>query len=156
MKKVVLIGTSHPYQIWDGTTDPTSINQFRHLLSGLCSQYEIETIAKEMNPEALAESGASESVAQRVASEFNIQHQFSDPTRAVRQQLGILQENDIRAHGFINNLTEQQIQSQITNSHLTREQYWLDKLGSLALWPVIVICGADHTESFYLCLPRRM
>lgn len=148
MNKIILVGTSHIYQICDGETDENAIEQFQQLLFRLCSHYVVKAIAEEMNQEALTESGAFKSVAQRVTDELNLAHQFSDPLRSVRQQLVIRQEHDIRAFAFINGRTKQQIESEIKNSHAIRERYWLDQLRSLNLWPLIFICGADHTESF--------
>jgi len=84
---------------------------------------------------------------------LKIEHQFSDPPPDVRRELKVRQENDIRAFG--KKVTEPQIQSQIRESHAIRERYWLDQLLSLGTWPVLFICGADHTDSFALLLQEN-
>lgn len=148
MTKIIVIGTSHSYQVRDRKADMNALGQFKQLLFSLCSQYTVNAIGEEMNEEALEESGAVGSVAHAVAIHLNLQHQFSDPPLRVRQELGIRQENNIRAFGFIENKTEAQMQAEINNSHAIREQYWLDRLKSLKLSPLLFICGADHSETF--------
>lgn len=148
MAKIILIGTSHSYQVRDSEADLNALEQFQQLLLGLCSQHKVRAIGEEMNEEALAESGAVGSVAQEVAIHLNIQHQFSDPSLRMRDKLGIRQENNIRAFGFIEKKTEAQMQAELNRSHSMRELYWLERLNSLNLSPVIFICGADHTKRF--------
>ena len=99
--QIILIGTSHTYQYRHEEAQANLIEQFKQLLLWLCSTYAVIAIAEEMNEEALAEGGASESVAQEVAKELNVRHQFSDPSRTLRRQLGVLQENDIRAGALL-------------------------------------------------------
>lgn len=101
-----------------------------------------------MNQAALAERGASESIACVVAAELKLEHQLSDPSPEVRKQLGIRTENDIRAHGFLNNWTPEQIETEVRKSHKIREQYWLNQLRILNSWPLLFVCGANHSEPF--------
>ncbi len=148
IKLVVLIGTSHEYQGWHGGNELNPSAHLKTLLLRLCAQYRTAAIAEEMTVEALGENGVLKSVAQVVADELGIAHQFSDPPQSMRQKLGVRQENAIRAFGFFQNRTEAQIQSDLRESHAVREQYWLGQLRSLDLWPVVFICGAEHTEPF--------
>jgi hypothetical protein len=90
-----------------------------------------------------------------VAKELNLRHQFSDPSRSVRRQLGVLQENDIRAIAFVKGWTGQQVVSQIGESHAIREQYWFDQLHLLDLFPLLFVCGANHTKSFSALLSDK-
>lgn len=153
-RRVVLIGTSHVYQLWDGPGKPTSL-QFKCVLLNLCDQYAIAAIAEEMTVEALKEQDTSQSVAQVVCAQLRIRHQFSDAPPDVRKEKSIRQENDIRISAFFKKLSEAEILCEIRQSHAIRERYWLDKLRSLNIWPALFICGADHTGAFELLLRQN-
>ncbi len=153
--KVVLIGTAHEYQIGDAKTEEDSIAQFRQLLIALCSKHSVKAIAEEMSQAFLEECGVSESIAYSVAAEMKLEHQLSDPPPELRTQLGIRTENDIRAHGFLNNWNQQQIETEIRKSHDIRERYWLDQVLSLNTWPLLFVCGAIHSEPFSALLRDR-
>lgn len=148
MPKIVLIGTSHKYQTSDGRADADSIEQFRQLLIALCSEHKAKAIAEEMSVAVLAERGVSESVACTVAAEMKFEYQLSDPTPELRTQLGIHSENDIRIQGFPKTRSQQQIEAEIRKSYAIREGYWLNQLGSLNSWPLLFVCGANHSKSF--------
>jgi hypothetical protein len=146
MAKIVLIGTSHKYQTCGDNAD--AIEQFRQLLISLCFEHGATAIAEEMNQAALAERGASESIACVVATDLKLNHQLSDPLPELRGQLGIRGENDIRSCGFINDWSQEQIENEVRKSHEIREQYWLNQLQILNSWPLLFVCGANHTEPF--------
>lgn len=146
MPKLVLIGTSHKYQTCGD--DNEAIEQFRELLITLCSEYCSAGIAEEMNQVALAERGATETIACVVAAELKLEHQLSDPLPELRQQLGIRGENVIRLEGFFSDWTPEQIESEIRRSHELRERYWLSQLRILDSWPLVFVCGANHVEGF--------
>ena len=64
MAKIVLIGTSHKYQICG--QDDEAIKQFQDLLISLCSEHGATAIAEEMNQAALAGKGAFNAIANTV------------------------------------------------------------------------------------------
>lgn len=146
MAKIVLVGASHKYQT--GFAKVEVIEQFTHLLHSLCYEHGVTSIAEEMNQAALTEAGVTESVAGAIATELKLTHQLSDPLPEIRQQLGIRAENDIQAQGFINNWTQAQIEFEVRKSLDAREQYWLGQLKILNSWPLLFVCGANHSESF--------
>lgn len=148
MVKVVLIGTSHKYQIQGGSVDQAVSNQFERLLISLCSAHMANGIAEEMNQVALTERKASETIAQVVAVSLGIGHQLSDPIPEIRQRLGICSESEIRVQGWQQNWSQELIEAEVRKSHEIRENYWLAQLKLFNSWPTIFVCGAGHAEPF--------
>lgn len=154
MAKAVLIGTSHKYQI-RGCGEDTTPSEFEHLLISLCSEHMAQGIAEEMNQAALVQRGIPETVAQIVSEKLGIAHQLSDPPPEIRQQLGIRGENDIRSEGWLQNWTPEHIETEVRKSHETREEYWLTQLQTLNSWPLLFVCGANHSEPFSALLRKN-
>lgn len=153
MPKIVLIGTSHNYQV-DGP-NPEIGRQFRHLLRLLCAEYGIKAIAEEMNQAALDERGATESIACVLAAELKLGHQFSDPSPILRKELAVRSENEIKTDGFLYNWADEHIDAEVRKSHDIRERYWLNQLLILNSWPLLFICGANHVEPFLALLRKN-
>ena len=99
--------------------------------------------------QALAEANIKESVPQHIAQSLELYHRHCDPDRETRMMLGIRQENDIRADGFLQSWAEEIIQEKIEASHCIREQYWLQQLIAFDVWPVLFVCGADHSLALH-------
>jgi hypothetical protein len=144
--QIVLVGTSHRYQI--------ASDDFQRLLTSLCSERGVAAIAEELNAAALAERGAVESVASAVATELGLKHQFSDPSPEIREEIGVEAENEIRSTGFLHNWTRDQIEAEVRKSHEIREAYWLTQLRIFDSWPLLFVCGANHSEPFAALLRR--
>jgi hypothetical protein len=68
----------------------------------------------------------------------------------MRSNLDIQQENDIRASTWSESepLDELEIQERIKESMRAREHYWLEQILALDTWPVLFVCGANHSRSF--------
>lgn len=142
MNMIIIIGTSHTIQ----TTEPN----FKVFLEKLCQEFSVRAVAEEMNEVALAEKNYAESMPMQIAKALQIEHKFCDPNRSKRTELGIFQETEIRYQAWISRSkqTESEIAALVVASHVKREQYWLEQLRSLNVWPVLFICGADHVTSF--------
>lgn len=78
----------------------------------------------------------------------NKKHLYCEADRKFRSCNGMELENDIRASGFINNLTSSEIENKIQNSYRAREKYWLKLIINEDQWPVLLICGAVHAIPF--------
>jgi len=146
---IIVVGTSHAIQ----TTDL----ELKSFLENLCQEFKVRAIAEEMNEEALAEKVCAASIPMQVASTLQLPHRLCDPNREKRAQLEIHQENDIRIQAWLSQttLSESEIAVRIAESHAKREQYWLEQLGYLDLWPVLFVCGADHVLSFCQLLKQQ-
>lgn len=151
MRKIVIIGTSHQYQTAEERCPPLGAQAFHWFLSEACRRYGIQTVAEEMNEEALAEVERNESIPQRVARELSLTHLFCDPNRKQRRDRGLLQENDIEIQKFFDpTISKDEIERRKREALTGREQYWLERLQTVpeSEWPVLFICGANHVKSF--------
>lgn len=130
---VIIIGTSHSIQ---RTSD-----KLKYFLKDSCRIHNIAAVVEEMSSDALEEVSCSASIPMRVARFLGVLHLFCDPSRAERARLGILQESDIRAQGFLKNWSEEEIQQRIIESDAKRERYWFDQLRDLDQWPILYSYG---------------
>lgn len=160
MRTVILIGTDHKYQRPIDGPDTQGIELFREALRIVCREHCVQAIAEEMSFEALQEKGLEESVPEQLGSELSLKHQFSDPTQEERWNLGIRQDNDIRAEHFNDGWSQEQIEGDVRArgkvvSDRIRERYWWNRIRELDTWPLLFICGADHYSSFSALLTRQ-
>ena len=154
IRKVLVLGTYHLYQTRDIAFAEAQHNAFTQFVVEICYAHRIRAIAEENNAQALAEASVEESVPQRIAHTLGLTHQHCDPDRAIRTKLGILQENDIRAQAILKGWPEAVVQEKLAASHRVRERYWLQQLITLNVWPVLFVCGADHSMSLLSLLPE--
>jgi hypothetical protein len=149
---VIVVGTSHSIQLGSSTLDSQT---FREFLEELCGAQGVRAVAEELNHEALCERECTASIPMQTAASLRLQHCLCDPDRSQRAQLGICQENDIRAQGFLGNWSKAEISRAILVENAKRERYWLEQLRSLNVWPVLFVCGANHAGSFKTLLNRE-
>lgn len=148
LRTVFLIGTSHEHQrLRLGANDPGS-EQLRALLTVTARQYHVRAIAEEMSIEGLSDHGAHDSVGRQVADALRLPHRYCDPSREERKALGVVEEDDIHMSAFMAGRDAQQVEAAIRASHAIREERWLQHVFALDTWPVLFICGANHTEAF--------
>lgn len=146
---VLVIGTDHGFQRRDSMFTEAQHASFRDLLFRTIVVNDIVSLAEENNQEALAENQITESTVKEIARVCGIPHRHCDPDRTERSTLGIKQENDIRIQAFFEGLSERAIQDQINESMRTRERFWLDSLIEWDRWPVLFVCGANHSLPFF-------
>lgn len=151
MKLIVLVGTSHTFQ-YPGTAASVELHQF---LERLCAEHHIAAICEELNEDALAEKRETSSVCRNISISRNIAHRYCDPNLDQRKALGILQENPIRIDGWLKGWSQKKIEQEVRASHSIRERYWSDQLAILDKWPVLFVCGAEHTKPFRSLLEQR-
>ncbi|TKS62902.1 MAG: hypothetical protein EWM73_02004 [Nitrospira sp.] len=154
-RAVHVLGTDHRYQTRDTDFSEVQHNEFAQFVADTCRAHGICAIAEENNTQALAEASVEESVPQRIAHTLGLTHQHCDPDRATRTKLGIRQENDIRAQAFLERWSETIVQEKLEASHRVRERYWLQQIIALNMWPVLFVCGADHSKSLLSLLPEH-
>ncbi|SRR6266446_3218247 len=136
----IVVGTSH-------TLQRTSM-ELKAFLEDLCREFKIRAVAEEMSEEALSQHGGVASIPMQVARALATSHKLCDPNNAERAKLGIRQETDIRVQAFPSTLPESEVMAALADSNAKREQFWLEQLQNLNVWPVLFICGADHVVSF--------
>ena len=144
MRSVVLIGTSHKYQL----PEHPAADAFRAFINQLYTTKTFRAIAEEMTLEELANRHVAQSMCAAIANELDICHRYCDPDNQQRSALGVRHKNVIKADGWLYEWSQKKIEQEIRTSHSIREQYWLEKLLDLDRWPVLFVCGACHVESF--------
>ena len=158
--RVFLVGTSHAYQFGEGvvfggtTCTPEIAIQFRQYLADVRNLHGIRAFAEEMSLDALAKMELTISLPKLVADEQHlVLHRYCDPTDQEKAQLRIRQDNDIRFEHISDGWTQEQIEADVlargsVPSDRIREQFWLQRIQELDVWPLLFICGADHFNSF--------
>jgi len=144
VKTVLLIGTRHDYQ---RPGNPGS-EEFRALVAATCRDQDIKAIGEEMNLDALNLHGANQSICEQVAHSLRIQHHYCDPSIEEQKKLGIKEPGKSSPADFFCNPDRQDIDPEQRVSDVIRERYWHQCLFKLAAWPVLFVCGCNHTVSF--------
>lgn len=152
MKVATVIGTNHGIQRGEYLKE-----EFKSYLIDLCEKNGIKTVAEEIN------DNADFVVAKCVCHDIGIDHKIVDPNPAEYVELGIRKHHVIKCE--IMNLYElksghsiddgthpealSEFKLRIRDQHNhPREVEWLKRIQEHNKWPVLVICGSDHFESF--------
>jgi len=147
-RSIFVIGTDHRYQHLSNELGDHDHRKFRELIEFTISDKNILLISEESNLEALKEKGVQESALQLISKKTGLSHLFTEANRNYRNANGMKQENDIRALAFLDGLKEEEIVERIQNSYRARERYWLNLIQIENTWPVLHICGANHSLPF--------
>lgn len=152
MKVAVVVGTNHSIQRGENLKD-----NFKSYLINLCETHNIKTIAEEIN------ENADFIVAKTVCQDLNIDHIIIDPKPTEYDKLGIKKYNTIEyqimniynldSRPSITNGTPNdaliEFESRLRDQHFhPREVEWLKRIQEHNNWPILVICGSNHFESF--------
>jgi Asp-tRNA(Asn)/Glu-tRNA(Gln) amidotransferase B subunit len=146
---IFIFGTHHGYQYMSEEFTKRQHVAFSSMLIEQITANKIQLLSEESNEEALQSLGASVSALQIIAKQVHIEHLFTEATLEYRNANGMEQENYIRASGFLNNLTEEEMSSKIEHSYRIRERYWLQRIIEATKWPVLHVCGANHADPFF-------
>lgn len=146
--KVLILGTDHRFQSRSPEFTDRQHQQFAAYITATASDNGVNAIAEENNAEALAEAEVAESTVQTLARELGLKHRYCDPNMQTRAELGIRQENQIRISAFPKQLTEAEVRQRLEEAMYARECYWQSELLKFDTWPVLFICGAEHSLRF--------
>ncbi len=146
MKKAVLIGTSHSIQRSDSS--------FGACIDALCNEHNICAIAEEIE-------NTCASIALGVAQKLDIAYKIIEPTPEEAVALGIEQvyridyefitRYDLKDSPNIGNLSVEaydEYSARKLTTYRQRENEWLKRIKNLNTWPVLIICGKDHSQAF--------
>lgn len=148
-RRVLVLGTDHGFQRRSNEFTELQHRQFALYVLTIAKENGVAALAEENNPQALEEACIAESTVQAIARDLGLRHRHCDPDGKTRHALDIRQENYIRIMSKIpNELPEADIQQQVWESMRARERYWLSQLLEFNTWPVLFICGADHSLPF--------
>ncbi len=117
-------------------------------LSALCSQNQIVAIGEEISIDGLAQWESEESIPMYVAKKLNLPHCSCDPSVTDRRNLNMELNNFFIPEAELNGRTGEEIDLLIQVEYAKRERFWLEKLQAFNKWPLLFICGANHTASF--------
>jgi hypothetical protein len=147
MKTVLLVGTSHEYQLAK-TPSVRGADAFGRFVEQICASSTVAAIGEEMNPEALRQLKATQSICKKIADTARIPHIYCDPDNKIRRNLNIKGEQDIKEEAFFQNWDEMKTETEIRRSHSVREAYWLEQITNFNIWPILFICGSNHVDPF--------
>jgi hypothetical protein len=148
MRTVWIIGTRHDYQrLRLGVSDPGP-EQFRIVLTAICSGKDVQAIGEEMSPEGLRINGAYDSVCRQVADALGIPHRYCVPSSGERRALGIIEGDAIRESRLWADCEEHDFEAEVRDSYDKRRRRWLEHLFELNAWPLLFVCGANHAKPF--------
>lgn len=148
MKKVVLIGTSHFTQ-WD-----LERNDFSDYVISIVKEHGICAIAEEID--------SKPTVVKRTAEELELAYVNIEPNAEERVALGIYSNLSVIEMGIIMDFDDHEspealneLESRIQNGMRLREQEWLNRVKNLNIFPVLVVCGANHVSPFMVLLQNH-
>lgn len=149
LRTVLLIGTNHEYQYQRPLAASSGPEQFRAMVAATCQREGVRAITEEWSVDANERKGVQQSVCKEIADALGIAHRYCDPSAKERKALGILiDEADIQLGGFFSGRDPQEVEAEVRDSHARRRRYWLERLFELDVWPLLFVCGANHTEPF--------
>ena len=133
VRRVVIVGTSHNYQI-----PPISLaaTEFRAFLGGISNTHLVRAIAEEMSREALANWHVTSSLCHELAIAAGVPHRYCDLNEAQRSAAGVRHEHEIKVVGFFSRWSTEKIEQEVRASHSIRERHWMKELLDLDNWPV--------------------
>ena len=82
-----------------------------------------------------------------VAKSLSIKHRLVDPDSEQRESLGIIDEEVIGLN-ITGKKSDEEISKSKSAARTARECYWLREIVDLNSWPTLMICGANHVQSF--------
>ena len=143
-KNVFLVATKHEaqYPSKQGSED------FRQLVTVTCRSQDIKAIGEEMNRDALNDNNTRESVCKQVADKLKIQHRYCDPSIEKQISLGIEEPRKVTPAEHSIDPDLYKMDSHVERTFGIREGEWLKCLLELDTWPVLFVCGYNHTKSF--------
>jgi len=151
---VWVIGTSHRFQARTHWTSNSEQEQFKTLVRDAVLTHLALAIAEETSHEANAKEGVQSTICDEVSQEvFGTCALYVDPDNAERVALGIADVTVIRAElrdarGRIADAEIAAKERAVRCSDQKREREWIRRLRGHNRFPVLLVCGADHVQSF--------
>lgn len=152
---VLVLGTDHRFQRRSVEFTEARHQTFGAFVIAAAKQAGVAGLAEENSVAALAEADITQSTIELIAHELWLRHRYCDPDMKTRAKLGMPQENQIRISAFPEKLAEAEVQRRLAESMRAREAYWLSELIEFNTWPVLFVCGAEHSLPFLDLLKAR-
>jgi len=140
---VIIIGTGHRLQAGHDRYTPSQLKAFADLIEATRKKYRIKLIAEEMSEDVLPDFGVTATIAKKLADRKKIAHRYVDLTASERGSLGIDRLSLHQAAQSAQLSAPQFAVLERTVEEL-RECLWLVRILTANMWPVLLICGANH------------
>lgn len=150
-----IVGTSHRIQcgVKQIGISKEIIRAFQSEITKICRQYGIRRVCEEMSEDGLREHGVAETICCQVARKSGIEHRYIDLGRECRSYLSL---NDLPPDWVLWSENSEEVK-QFRNTfgnliHQVRERIWVARILFGESWPVLFICGAEHTDPVHRLL----
>ena len=151
MTKMYIVGTYHKYQFGPCHEFEENLRsaheEFAIFLKDCCVRLNVKTLAEEMHFDARDKYRIKQTVPERVAESLHIEHADCDPNIKEQVQLDILNEGRVKILGLYEGLSEKTVHANIRREYDKREDEWIRRLAQLSHFPVLFICGCEHSAS---------
>lgn len=151
VRKAYIVGTNHEFRRGEQRK-----REFSSFLQKVCIQFDIQLIAEEINDDAKL------IIARDIAINQGIEHLIIElrpsqyekhgikPIQEIEYEVMQVFELDSLADPMgISDTAGRELDQRIFEQHNSpREKVWLSRIETANLWPVLIICGANHTASF--------
>lgn len=142
----LLIGTMHHIQ--EGRCSESQREEFANLVRHAIKVCEARAIAEETNAEALQMAEVTQTIGAAIAAELGLPSLYIEPNTPERETLGISGEQGVKLRAFFGSWSDERTTKENALDFARREAVWLERLQAADLWPYLVICGAQHVQSF--------
>ena len=146
--QLFILGTGHTLQCASRGTDAARVAAYEAELRRICTEYEIARVVEEMSRDGLSYQEVECTVGKRVVASLGLEHQMVDLELAERDGLS-LGDGPMLNVVLNQNLPNDEAFRTAFDAlgDAVRERVWIGRMLSLRSWPVLFICGADHTNS---------
>ena len=145
---IYIFGTNHNLQCGTDKYDESSITKFESEIQAICTKYKIARIAEEISSDGLAKYGVQSTVAQRLFGS-KLPVQALDLSTEERELLSLGDSTVLTAAKSLDIESGSPFRGdfgELVSS--IRESVWIARILSKEEWPVLLICGANHSLSF--------
>lgn len=143
--RIIILGTSHPIQCGSGESTTEQRTKFTNTVNDICKDFSVKIIIEEMSPLGLANHDVENTLAFDVSGKLDVHHCYVDLLETDKKSLElyidrfIFFESDNQSRHYKRELLDRHLLNPI------RERRWLSKIINTNEFPVLFICGSDHT-----------
>lgn len=151
---IYIIGVDHKIQSDGiGQANEQQCSLFSLYLEEIIKIFNIDIIVEESNEDALNMSMAKNCVARNIADKLKLKHIFCEPTMRERRELGIPKESEICDMLDLNSIflsreDIKKLDEKKKDYFPVRENFWFEQIVDFRDKDMLMIIGAEHTNSF--------
>lgn len=141
--QVIIIGTGHKLQAGHNSYTSSQLEAFTNYIDTTREKYQVKFIAEEMSNDMLPSFGVTATLAKTLADNIELEHRYIDLSIKERNDLGI-DHFALYQIGQSAKFSKEQLASLEKTIDELRECVWLVRVLDTNIWPVLIICGANH------------